>query len=57
MKNDKKFRERPVPYFRASNCLTQGARLAAAGYPKFLFRLAAARRAWVELSGVPRRHD
>jgi hypothetical protein len=55
MKTEKKLRARPAPHCRSAE--TQWIRLAAAGYPKFLFRLAAARHAWVALPGVPRRHD
>jgi hypothetical protein len=35
----------------------QRERLVEAGYPRFLFRLAASRRAWAGSSGAPRRHD
>jgi hypothetical protein len=35
----------------------QSERLVEAGYPRFVFRLAASRRAWAGVPGVPRRHD
>jgi hypothetical protein len=57
MKSDKKSGTRRGSFCRVGNTLAQGARLAAAGYPKFLFRLAAARRSWVGLPAAPRRHD
>ena len=57
MKNDKKSGSRRAPLCPSGLFPAQWAALAAAGYPKFLFRLAAARRAWVGMSAVPRRHD
>ena len=57
MKNDKKCEpSRPFPA-RAVMAAAQRDRLAQAGYPRFLFRLAAARRAWAGASAEPRRHD
>jgi hypothetical protein len=35
----------------------QRERLVEAGYPRFLFRLAASRRVWAGHPGAPRRHD
>jgi hypothetical protein len=56
-KNEKKPGPRRRPLCQFGGFPDQRARLAAAGYPKFLFRLAFARRGWVEMSAVPRRHD
>jgi hypothetical protein len=35
----------------------QRERLVEAGYPRFLFRMAASRRVWAGPPGAPRRHD
>jgi len=57
MKNNKRFPGPSASRCRPGHESNQGARLAAAGYPKFLFRLASARRLPVEHPGTPRRHD
>ena len=57
MKNDKKSGPARAWLCRAGIPATQRDRLALAGYPRFLFRLAAARRAWAGASAEPRRHD
>jgi hypothetical protein len=57
MKNDKKSGPARGWLCRAGIRATQRDRLAQAGYPRFLFRLAAARRAWTGAAVEPRRHD
>lgn len=57
MKNDRKSGSVRAWLCRAGFAGTQRDRLAQAGYPRFLFRLAAARRAWAGASAEPRRHD
>jgi hypothetical protein len=57
MKNDKKCGPVRAWLGRAGFPATQRDRLAQAGYPRFLFRLASARRAWALASAEPRRHD
>jgi hypothetical protein len=57
MKNDKKCGPARVWRWRAAPPAAQQDRLAQAGYPKFLFRLAAARRAAPGRPAEPRRHD
>ena len=57
MKNDRKSGPARAWLCRAGFAGTQRHRLAQAGYPRFLFRLAAARRLWAGASAEPRRHD
>ncbi|MGA2542618.1 MAG: hypothetical protein ABSG78_13795 [Verrucomicrobiota bacterium] len=57
MKIDKKCGAGRAWLCRAGFAGTQRDRLAQAGYPRFLFRLAAARRAWAGAGAEPRRHD
>jgi hypothetical protein len=57
MKNDKKCGPARAWPGRAGMAVKRRDRLARAGYPRFLFRLAAARRAWAGASAEPRRHD
>ncbi len=57
MKHDRKNEPGRAWLCRAGFAGTQRNRLAQAGYPRFLFRLAAARRAWTPASAEPRRHD
>jgi hypothetical protein len=57
MKNDRKSVSARAWLCRAGIPATQRDRLALAGYPRFLFRLAAARRAWAGAAAEPRRHD
>jgi hypothetical protein len=57
MKNDKKCGLARSWQCRAGWPATQRDRLAQAGYPRFMFRLAAARRAWAGAPAEPRRHD
>ena len=57
MKNDKKCGPARAWLGRAGMAVKKSDQLAQAGYPRFLFRLAAARRAWAGASAEPRRHD
>ena len=57
MKNDRKSGPGRAWLCRAGFAGTQRNRLAQAGYPRFLFRLASARRSWTTASAEPRRHD
>jgi hypothetical protein len=57
MKIDKKYGPARARQCRAGWPGTQRDRLAQAGYPKFLFRLVASRRAWAGAPAEPRRHD
>ena len=60
MKNDKKSGVSRAWLCRGGTPLSLRDRLLEAGYPKFLFRLAASRRAWAGASHefhAPRRHD
>jgi hypothetical protein len=57
MKNDKKYGPARAWQCRAGFPASQRDRLAQAGYPRFLFRLASARRAWAGAPAEPRRHD
>jgi hypothetical protein len=57
MKIDKKCGPARTWQCRGAGLATQRDRLAQAGYPRFLFRLAAARRAWAGAAAEPRRHD
>ena len=57
MKNDKKCGAARAWSGRAEMAVKKADRLVQAGYPRFLFRLAAARRARAGASAEPRRHD
>ena len=57
MKNDKRTGPPRPGTGQAVMRSTQRDRLALAGYPGFLFRLAASRRLWVGAGAGPRRHD
>jgi hypothetical protein len=57
MKNDRRNRPGRAGLCRAGWAGRQRDRLAQAGYPRFLFRLASARRTWTAASAEPRRHD
>jgi len=57
MKSEKKSGVNRAWLCRAGIPANQPARLAQAGYPRFLFRLAAARRIWGEVAAGGRRHD
>ena len=57
MKNAKKIASPRTNACRRGIPVNHRARLVEAGYPRFLFRLAAARRVFGEIAAAPRRHD
>ena len=57
MKHDKRQRPTRVWLSQFPGPRAHRDQLLEAGYPRFLFRLAAARRAWPEAAVSPRRHD
>jgi hypothetical protein len=57
MKTEKKNGTTRAGFCRPGVPVNQRARLVEAGYPRFLFRIAAARRAFGEIAAGPRRHD
>jgi hypothetical protein len=57
MKIEKKNESDRAGLCRPRHPVNQGTRLAEAGYPRFLFRIAAARRVFGEIAAAPRRRD
>jgi hypothetical protein len=57
MKHERGFPAASVARCRRRQPPAQQARLAEAGYPKFLFRLTVVRGVRLELPDTPRRHD
>ena len=57
MKNAKKIASPRTNACRRGIPVNHRARLVEAGYPRFLFRLATARRVFGEIAAAPRRHD